>query len=215
MDRQPSPQSRRDDRHGKTDVGDVVCRLDVVLLAAQRQHDLDIGTLASITRIDRRVLDALRKNQKGQYDLSVFARLCWVFDVQIGTFLEYLTPEQVGQDRASPRALGHITLPDLSLREPLPEDYGAIRCRLKEIIASRASDFLAHMGKPGKRHVSYPDLEMLLHIKAQRLSDWANNVPSRYDRVAMAELCHALRLGVDDLWVYASPGEAAQTSHCL
>ena len=185
--------------------GDVVCRLDVVLLAARRQYKLDSKTLSGMTHIDQRVLEALKENQKRYYDVSVFARLCYVCGVRFGTLLEYLTPDQVRKERALDRKPQEITLPVLSLHTPLPEDFGRIRCLLQEIIANRQPDFLARLGKPGKRHVSYPDLESLLLIKAQRLADWTNNVPARYDRSKMAELCHALELGIDDLWRYELP----------
>jgi DNA-binding Xre family transcriptional regulator len=197
-------------RENAGDVGDVVCRLDAVLQAAQRQYGLGIGDLAAITGIDARVLDALGRDLKQQYDLGVFARLCCVFDVQPGIFLEYLTPARLAAERAAPRSPDQVTLPTLSLRTPLPEDPGSIRCLLKQIIAGRRQDYLARLGKPGKRHLSYPDLESLLGIKFQRLADWANNVPTRYDRLKMAELCHALQLGVDDIWRHEAPGSAAR-----
>jgi DNA-binding Xre family transcriptional regulator len=189
-------------------VGAVVCRLDAVLLAAQRHYQVDLDVLAKVTQIDRRVLSALVKDQKEQFDASVFARLCWVFDVPLGALLEYLSPQQLERERASAPSPVQITLPAVSLRSELPTDYGAVRCLLRQVLDCRQQEWLSRLGKPGKRHVSYPDLESLLGIKAQRLADWANNVPTRYDRVKMAELCHALRLGVGDLWVY-DPAELA------
>jgi DNA-binding Xre family transcriptional regulator len=185
--------------------GDVVCRLDVVLLAARRQHGLDSNTLSAMTHIDQRVLEALEGNQKTYYDVSVFKRLCYVCGVGFGTLLEYLTPEQLLQERARDRKPQEVTLPALYLRTPLPEDCGRVYCLLQQIIASKRPDFLAQLGKPRKRHVSYPDLESLWGIKAQRLADWANNVPTRYHRSAMAQLCHALHLRVDDIWRYDPP----------
>jgi DNA-binding Xre family transcriptional regulator len=174
--------------------GEIVCRLDEVMLRAQQRWGVRVTAprIAHATKVtdkatgkmvglNVKTVQKLARNETAIYEFHTLAVLCWYFGCQVGDLLEYVAP---GKHR-SPVPVEHITR-TAPPHDPPPKEL-TISNRLAAVIEEKGEN-------PAT-------IARLARLKWDTVNGHARKTSrTRIRQQTLAYLCHTLKVTVGTLF---------------